>query len=453
MVLTRPGDDPTPRAGEGGPRRTAAQLATDPAFTGAYATIGQARANASVKPRTPRLKTGGVTYLSTFQSGHGWSVTAGGGVTTPNDTTNYVLGSQCASGTTSGAGGACVIRKDAFTAVDLTANLIVALVKLSDPTRTNQVLLYAGSGGMTSFFTIPAGNGGTVGVSAFRASSEWTWLVFDAGVVQSTTGTPSKSAITDFQFYVQDKSGGAITISVNAIGYVPKPAVYPNGVVTFTWDDVYPSQYTVARPYLDKYGFGANAFVIVDKVGAAGGMTQAQLDELERYHGWEIGGHAYTTANHNAGFSTLSTSALDDECYNLKNWLLTNGYRGADLFAYPLGDDGGSVPTTVGHYFSFGRHVVATPTQTQIVDNPMRVRTMTGFGNSLAASTITGIVDRAYSEGEWLIIYGHDLTSSVTTPSTQYTTASFQTVVDYVAAKGIPVRTVGEVLAAVNAKP
>lgn len=39
MVATRPGDDPTPRAGEGGPRRTTAQLASDPAFTGTYAQV------------------------------------------------------------------------------------------------------------------------------------------------------------------------------------------------------------------------------------------------------------------------------------------------------------------------------------------------------------------------------------------------------------------------------
>ncbi len=115
-------------------------------------------------------------------------------------------------------------------------------------------------------------------------------------------------------------------------------------------------------------------FPIVDRVGTAGNMTLAQIKSLCDVNGWDIGGHSYTTAAHAAGYSALSAADVDADLYNMKQWLMDNGFRGSDFWAWPLGDDSAALQAKVSKYFTYARHTYQRPGGSPMpLDNSMRV--------------------------------------------------------------------------------
>ncbi|HLN75978.1 MAG TPA: hypothetical protein VK204_02960, partial [Nocardioidaceae bacterium] len=161
--------------------------------------------------------------------------------------------------------------------------------------------------------------------------------------------------------------------------------------------------------------------------------------------GWEVAGHAFTFAAHNAGFSTLSAAQLDDELSNLRQWLKANGHKGADLFAYPLGDDNAAVVQSVGQFFSFARQIVRVPLQSLTLDQPLRVRSYS-VSSSDSLATLKAVVDRAKASRTWLIFTFHHIVTGTPSAGTEWAAADFTSLVDYIAGLGMPVKTVGEVL-------
>lgn len=389
-----------------------------------------------------------LTMFETFQATNGWSANVG---TWTGDTTNMALGSRCITTTTNGAGLANTYRKLAQPPQNLTSKNFAMLVKVDQPTRLGSFSLYVGTGNLTAFDVLTAGNGGAA-ANAIVQPNVWTWIYFSWADRTSGSGTPDRTAITDWQIRVVDNSTGAVTFSLNAIGTWNKPSLYPNGVVTITFDDCWDSQASLAAPTLDLYGYGANAMVIVQALGdtATGKFSQATLDSLQSYHRWEVGGHAYTYAAHNAGFSTLGSSALDDELLNLRDWLRRNGYRGHDLFAYPLGDDNQAVNDNVGRYFTFARQIVRVPSLPMPVDQPMRLRSYS-VSSSDSLATVQGKVDAAYNNGTWLVLTFHKLVAGTPSAGTEWPNADFTSLVAYINGKGMPVMTLGAVLDSIRA--
>lgn len=384
-----------------------------------------------------------LTMFETFQATNGWSANVG---TWTADTTNMALGSRCITTTTNGAGLANTYRKLGAPAQDLSARNFAMLVKVDQPTKLSQFNLYLGTGSLSVFSVLTAGNGGGSSAAVLQPGV-WTWVYFSWADVTSNVGTLDRTVVTDRQIRVVDNSTGSITFSVNALATFPKPTLYPNGVVTFNFDDCWDSQATLAAPTLDLYGYGANAMVIVEALGdtGTGKFTQATLDKLQSYHRWEVGGHAYTYAAHNAGFSTLGASALDDELLNLRDWLRRNGYRGHDLFAYPLGDDTQAVNDNVGKYFTFARQIVRVPSLPMPVDQPMRLRSYSVSSSDTLAS-VQGKVDAAYTNGTWLVLTFHKLVAGAPSAGTEWANSDFTSLIAYINAKPMPVMTLGAVL-------
>jgi hypothetical protein len=99
------------------------------------------------------------------------------------------------------------------------------------------------------------------------------------------------------------------------------------------------------------------------------------------------------TAAHNAGFTTLSAADLETEVRSLRDWLRRGAYKGADLFAYPLGDENAAVRGSVGQYFTLARQIVRRPHLPAHLDQPLRVRSHS-VSSSDSLSTIQGVVDK-----------------------------------------------------------
>jgi peptidoglycan/xylan/chitin deacetylase (PgdA/CDA1 family) len=377
--------------------------------------------------------------ITTFQSGHGYANNAGGSANL-NDTSQYVLGTQSVSATTSGTGTAKTIKRTGFTAINATGLVPRVWLKVDDDTNLSQLQLYLGDTALANCYVWPMQ---ATSSPRWLTAGDWHMLTLSWGEAQ-ITGTPTRSAITDAQFRVQDNAAGAVTVHMSGIALVPESTTWPNGVCSLTFDDTYASHYTQARAKMDQYGYGGTAYVIQDVIGTNNCMTLAQMKDLEQYSSWEIAGHATTGAIHNNRFTALTDAQLDTEFAAIRSFLSTNGFRG-DHIAYPGGQFNNSVLTYANKYFTGARLVFQKP-ETLPPARRSKIRSVTQASNVITTATIQAQVDQAYTNKEWIIMTFHDIVTTVSA-STDFSIANFGTIIDYLATKGIPVRTVGEVLA------
>jgi hypothetical protein len=137
---------------------------------------------------------------------------------------------------------------------------------------------------------------------------------------------------------------------------------------------------------------------------------------------------------------------------NATAYLHEQGFKSPQHFAYPLGAFGAGTIANVNALFASGRtisqlggdpHETYPPAQHPRLRS-IAVNTLTSLG------TIEGYVTSAQANLDWLILTFHNI---VTTPTggsvTQFSTANFQALMDFISTSNIPVRPVGEVLKAV----
>lgn len=376
--------------------------------------------------------------LTTFAAGHGYTTNAGG-TANLNDTSDYALGSQSVSVTTDGAATAKTVKKVAQVAVDGTGKHAKVWVKVPAQAKVAALQLYLGDTNLANNWKWELKN---------SASQPWMfdgrWTVWTLPFGQATvTGTPTRTAITDVQFRVVDDATGPVTAQFGGVALVNASTAFPNGVVSFTFDDTYLSTYTQARAYMDRYGFSGTAYVIQDYVGQANRMTLDQLHALERLSGWEVAGHATTGAAHNARITSMTDDQVKAEFAGIREWLRSNGFAG-DHYAYPGGEYLADQAAICEQFFTSARTVYQRP-ETHPPARASKLRSKGYVTSSSTVASLTAAIDEAFTSGEWLIISNHDLVSAIGSTTDQLI-ADFQAVVDYVNTKGIPVRTVGQVL-------
>jgi peptidoglycan/xylan/chitin deacetylase (PgdA/CDA1 family) len=399
----------------------------------------------------PTLTPKGALPLMTVPAniaGHAWTKTGGQGTVDLNDTTDVMWGTQAVKVTSPGTNSTdCHVTASGLT-LDLTGRDPVLWVKVDDVTKLRALEVRLGDATFANFYFFEFEAKATASRNdRYLRSGKWHRLVLPWGAKSVDTGTPNRAVINKIQVSPLDYGTGAATVHIGGFGYQPQATEYPNGVCVFIFDDGYLTQFTVARPYLDKYGFPATALPIVDIIGTnANYMTVAQLKELQDMHSWEVGAHAYTQGAHNAAgaFTSLSASALDDELRLNKMWLRENGFRGYDLHAYPQGLYNDAVISAVGSYYGVSRSQHSYRRDTLPPTEPLRLRTF-NLGSTQTLASAKAAVDEAAANKELLIYTLHDLVSPASTGN-QWTPSDFQALVDYVASKNMAVRTLGDAL-------
>ena len=104
-------------------------------------------------------------------------------------------------------------------------------------------------------------------------------------------------------------------------------------VVIINFDDGLKTQFTHAKPILDKYGFKATFYVVCNYVSNKKGyMTWQEIETLNK-EGHDIGSH---TMNH-VHLSNLSKKEIKYEVGESKKCLNDHGIE-ATTFAYPFND-------------------------------------------------------------------------------------------------------------------
>jgi hypothetical protein len=124
-------------------------------------------------------------------------------------------------------------------------------------------------------------------------------------------------------------------------------------LVILGFDDSVISQYTLAKPILDKYGFKGTFFTVCNYVGKdnSSNMNWTQIKILQK-EGHDIESH---TMNHKQ-LSKLSNTNLEYEVGQSKQCLRDHGMN-ATIFAYPFsaGSDKPKVVDVVAKYYRLAR--------------------------------------------------------------------------------------------------
>jgi peptidoglycan/xylan/chitin deacetylase (PgdA/CDA1 family) len=123
-------------------------------------------------------------------------------------------------------------------------------------------------------------------------------------------------------------------------------------VVILTFDDGYKSQYSNAKPILDKYGFKATFYIVCNYVGSGDNrMTWEEIKSLQQ-EGHDIASH---TMNHD-DLSTIPPEKVQYEVTQSKQCLLDQGIE-PKSFAYPFngGSDDPTVISAVADHYDLAR--------------------------------------------------------------------------------------------------
>ena len=175
---------------------TAAALAADSAFTSQFAPTVQSTLTSR---NTARLgPVAATTWISNFQSGHGWSTYGGSQHAAHdfNDTSASFLGPQSISITTTGAGGSgAYIEKGSLT-LDFTGEQLVLPIRLSDWEAMSAIVVYLGTSGtgFSNAYQWTVSQSGVSGKRGYFDTDQWVTLTLsfsDAIVI----GSPDRADV------------------------------------------------------------------------------------------------------------------------------------------------------------------------------------------------------------------------------------------------------------------
>ena len=386
--------------------------------------------------------------------GHGF-VSAGstGTVFNLNDTADFSLGDRSVSLTTAGTGAAnstyARLAKTGLT-IDATGNYVRIWLKISDVTRLTTLNLILGDNALANTYQAQLFNISPMGSSVERKSiiksGEWTAVDVPWSSFTVSAGTPSRSAITAAAVLAFDGGStvGPVTVRWNGVGGVAEDTTtYPNGVISLTFDDTYSEAFTVARPYMDIYGFAGTLYPIQSLFGTAGRLTEQQALDLMRIGGWDFGYHSTTQATHDDGFDTYTEAQLVTEFETQRAWASQRGIPG-DSFAWPLVYFNALSQRVASRYFRTARAGGEISVETLPPSDAYRIRPIP-VGSGVTLATLKARVDQVKAGRGWGVFTFHRIVTAGP-GSNDTTTAIFQALMDYISAQGVQVSTVGQVM-------
>ena len=363
--------------------------AADFEAAGTTATTGDAYAPVQSVAKPPRA-----TWISTFQSGHGFSNTGVGTLTNDTGAGNFIIGTQSLRIASTNA--------DLALTLDMTGRNWGLWVRANTIASNTNLSIYATSDNWAnhavwSFVQV------TDYARPYITVGEWCYITIPWEASTAVVGTPNRAAITKIRLTAQNGD-----FNVQAVGWVPKRTSAAR--ITFTLDDGFASWLTAAAPIFAKHGVRPTGYVIPDMMDTAGMMTTAGLRTLQDVYGWDIEAHGQTH------LSTLTAAQMRAEWTTTKRYLRANGLGRGDHLAYPYGEHDASVVATAREFFASCRTIAAAvPVETWPPAMAHRIRAVTGVSSMWRTLEATkAIVDKAVAAGEWLVLTFHKIDSTVT---------------------------------------
>jgi peptidoglycan/xylan/chitin deacetylase (PgdA/CDA1 family) len=136
---------------------------------------------------------------------------------------------------------------------------------------------------------------------------------------------------------------------------------YNSKVVILTFGDTYKSQFTTAKPILDKYGFKASFFITCSYAEDQKNQTQ-HLNWNDILALQEDGQDIESKGMTPVGLNNLSSKALDFETAGSKQCLENNGIDSPNIFAAKYGNvwNNRTVIDAISKYYNFADNGIAS---------------------------------------------------------------------------------------------
>lgn len=398
-------------------------------------------------PRYPQA----AAVLTEWQSGHGF--TASGG-TLSTDSTTYIRGTQCVRYVSPGDNATYNIT-GTISAADTTSRMLRILVRVDDiTTLQNLDVQVAVDNTFASGWTWNPQ--GTTGTSTYITSGDW--VLMSLGFADATAlGAGARSGLTALRVRVRD-TGAPVTVRLQAAELIADgTAVFPNGAVVITADDAYQSFVDLGAAKLDGYGFPVTMYLIADRIGLSGRLTMQEILDRQATAGWEAACHAWADSAHGTTYTGLTAAAADTDARAMKAFAVTNGFRGADLFALPKGataktTDGQPLIPILARYYASVASTVNKTRETWPPGDPFRVRrisAISSFSGGYSPANITGSggdLDKVKANGGVLVLNFHQIVASGPTDTSMILQSDFAAIMDAIASKGLRVLTMGELM-------
>ena len=239
------------------------------------------------------------------------------------------------------------------------------------------------------------------------------------------------------------------------------PDVYYGGIVfgsraiplvTFSCDDGFESQLTVAAPILSKYGYSATAYLAGSIIGSTNYLTSSQAQTLQSIYGWDLANHGWGHLH----YPTLTSSQMISDFTSNRTWLQGIGSTAFNHFAYPYGQAASGVDASIpaevlsGQGAVTGRLAATDPGRGYqiypgigLVD-PMHIKATQLGGAANTVANIKSKIDNAITYGESLNLYFHNILDQYNPAGTggptpadgnEYYKDDFEEIVSYVKRK------------------
>lgn len=386
-----------------------------------------------------------VTWISLFQSGHGWTNGGGdaGATVNLNDTSGNQIAAQKITVLSGGGTSGNFIKKTGMPAINLSQKQLVLLVEVDNLANMQSCIVYLGTGNFSAFVTIPSFTGSALGSGYAYPTGKIFPITLTLANLTVGAGTLDLSAVTDIQIRTQGNANGPVKIGLLGIGHQPKPARYPNGAAPITLDDGYDSHKTIVLPDVAARGLKAHVFPIFQQLATAGCYAEADLLQFREMFGWGVGAHSYTLANHASGYRAPLTDAQIEEDIRLQREWLDARRIPAGTLAYPGGWAESRVESIAQKYgFQVARRTFWQPIATVPAARPMQLDSFT-MDSSTSAATVTGWLAKVKAHQAIMPLTIHRVVESGATGQS-ILRSTLNTVLDYYAANGIAAPTLDE---------
>ena len=360
------------------------------------------------------------------------------------DPSDPVRGERSVRMQSDGDGSQLNLRANGVGPFDLREVFLRVFLKVDDPERLEQALIYLSSDGFASYETYRLARG--VGLDMpHLVPSAWSIVTVALGT-PLTRGGPTNvdlGRVSDLQLSIVDTGNGPVSVWFAAVEAVALPS---RGIVSLVFDDARDGVYHLARPLLERAGLRASVAVIVDLLGAPGFMSLSQLQHLERFAGWDVIAHHASALDDAFVGDDLDDDGWRDEFVRSKRWLLEQGFhRGADHLAYPYGYASADVIGLARRTFASGRTVErGLGLETWPPADAYRLRALSVRADDTPAA-LRAAIDRAANERSWLLLVFHQVVDGVPERETEYARDDLAAVIAHATAADVDIMTLPDV--------
>ena len=221
-----------------------------------------------------------------------------------------------------------------------------------------------------------------------------------------------------------------------------RPKVLRKGIVSFTFDDGYKSQYSGIKLLAEK-GITGTVYPssLTIEEGNAEYMTVKELQELVNYYGAEVGVHHATV------YDQMTAEELREHWTQYQQIIKENGLGDGKHMAYPGGLHPAEVVQLAKGFFVSCRTIYGlTHAETYPPADDYRLRAISSISAASGGYNVEYIkdkIDRAMAAGAWLILVFHRIEEGNTTMYCSET--DLAAIADYAIASSANIMNVAEV--------